>query len=173
MTTKIIRCTEADLGKLQALSAETYTDTFEPYNTQENLKAYIDDAYNSDILRQELLNKNSEFYFVEVDGDLAGYLKLNILDAQSEPMDDSFLEVQRIYVRVPFKRRGLGKIMMKFAVERAQVLKKPRMWLGVWERNFPAQRFYESMGFERYSEHKFVMGTSTQTDYILKKELEK
>jgi len=173
MTTTIRRCTVDDLETLQKLSAETYTDTFKPYNTPENMKAYIDDAYNLDTLRQELTDKNSEFYFLYVDDKLAGYLKVNILDAQSEPMDDSFLEVQRIYIRVPFKRLGLGKTLMKLAIERAQALEKPRLWLGVWENNLSAQKFYQAMGFEHYSSHKFVMGTSTQTDYILKKELEK
>jgi ribosomal protein S18 acetylase RimI-like enzyme len=27
------------------------------------------------------------------------------------------------------------------------------IWLGVWERNFKAQRFYEAWGFESFSEH--------------------
>ncbi|MFC6175912.1 GNAT family N-acetyltransferase [Companilactobacillus huachuanensis] len=172
MTTTIRRCTEDDLKTLQRLSVETYTDTFKPYNTEENMKAYIEGAYNLNTLRQELTDKNSEFYFLYIDDELVGYLKVNILDAQSEPMDDDFLEVQRIYIRVSYKRKGLGEVLMKLAIERAQSLKKPRLWLGVWEKNFAAQKFYQAMGFEHYSSHKFVMGTSTQTDYILKKELE-
>ncbi|KRM14942.1 protease synthase and sporulation negative regulatory protein pai 1 [Companilactobacillus nantensis DSM 16982] len=155
------------------MSAETYLATFGQYNTPENTQAYIHDAYALDVLRREMTNKNSEFYFLFVDQELAGYLKVNILDAQSEPLDDSFMEIQRIYIRVPFKRMGLGKVLMEFAIERAKAFKKPHVWLGVWEKNFPAQKFYQSMGFEHYSSHKFVMGTSTQTDYILKKELEK
>ncbi|CAJ1178452.1 GNAT family N-acetyltransferase [Companilactobacillus nantensis] len=173
MTTTIRRCTLDDLEILQKVSAETYLATFGQYNTPENTQAYIHDAYALDVLRREMTNKNSEFYFLFVDQELAGYLKVNILDAQSEPLDDSFMEIQRIYIRVPFKRMGLGKVLMEFAIERAKAFKKPHVWLGVWEKNFPAQKFYQSMGFEHYSSHKFVMGTSTQTDYILKKELEK
>lgn len=173
MTTTIRRCTLDDLETLQKVSAETYLATFGQYNTPENTQAYIHDAYDLDVLRREMTNKNSEFYFLFVDQELAGYLKVNILDAQSEPLDESFMEIQRIYIRVPFKRMGLGKVLMEFAIERARAFKKPHVWLGVWEKNYPAQKFYQSMGFEHYSSHKFVMGTSTQTDYILKKELEK
>lgn len=173
MTTEIKKCTLDDLQTLQKLSIETYTDTFKAFNTPENVQAYVDDAYNTEILTSELLNPNSEFYFLYSDGKLAGYLKVNISSAQSEPLGEDFMEIQRIYIRVPFKRMGLGKKLLELGIQRAKAFQKPRVWLGVWEFNMPAQKFYQSMGFERYSSHKFVMGDSTQTDYILKKELEK
>ncbi|KRN99318.1 protease synthase and sporulation negative regulatory protein pai 1 [Companilactobacillus kimchiensis] len=160
-----------DLATLQAISIETYTDTFGEFNTPANTKAYIDSAYDLTVLKTEMLNVNSEFYFMYLDEQLAGYLKVNILDAQSELMADDFLEIQRIYIRKPFKRLGLGKKLLELGLDRAQALQKKRVWLGVWEKNFPAQKFYRQMGFERYSEHKFVMGDSVQTDYILKKDL--
>lgn len=173
MTTTIQNVTIDDLSTLRDLSIETYTDTFGEFNTPENLQAYIDDAYDPEILRKELLDNNSEFYFVKVDGQLAGYLKVNILSAQSEPMPDDFLEIQRIYIRKSFKRQGLGKLLLELGLKRAQALGKARVWLGVWENNFAAQKFYQFMGFEKYRSHKFVMGDSVQTDYILKKELRK
>lgn len=61
--------------------------------------------------------------------------------------------------------------MLELGLKRAEDLNKSEVWLGVWENNLPAQKFYQYMGFERYSEHKFVMGDSIQTDYILTKEL--
>lgn len=171
MTTTIRRCTTQDVETLQKLSIETYTDTFGAFNTASNTQAYIDDAYDIKVLLQELSNPHSEFYFLYQDQELAGYLKVNILDAQSEKMPDDFLEVQRIYIRKQFKRQGLGKMLLELGIKRARDLKRQRVWLGVWEKNFPAQKFYQYMGFERYSSHKFVMGDSVQTDYILKKEL--
>lgn len=171
MTTKIRRCTTQDVETLRKLSIETYTDTFAAYNTVSNTQAYIDSAYDIKVLLKELSDVHSEFYFLYVDQELAGYLKVNILEAQSEPMADDFLEIQRIYIRKNFKRRGLGKMLLELGLKRAKDLGRKRVWLGVWEKNFPAQKFYQYMGFERYSSHKFVMGESVQTDYILKKEL--
>jgi len=173
MTIKVRRCTLADVGTLQKISIETYTDTFGDYNTLENTKAYVDEAYKTETLEQELQNNNSEFYFMFLDGKLAGYLKINILDAQSEALGDDFLEIQRIYIRKQFKRLGLGRKLMELGLQRAEALKKPRVWLGVWEKNYSAQEFYKVFGFEKFSSHKFVMGDSVQTDYILKKELRK
>lgn len=105
MTKTIKKCTTADLATLQKLSIETYTDTFGEFNTPENLQAYLNEAYNDKILTNELANPNSEFYFVYIDENLAGYLKINTLDAQSEKMPDNFLEIQRIYIRKLYKRQ--------------------------------------------------------------------
>ena len=46
-----------------------------------------------------------------------------------------------------------------------------RIWLGVWEKNFPAQKFYTDKGFRKFSEHAFVLGDDVQTDFLMKKEL--
>jgi len=171
MAVEIRKCTLDNLKTLQDISRETFTDTFGEYNTPNDLKNYLDDAYNDMVLTKELSDINSWFYFLYYDNKLAGYLKLNILDAQSENMSDNYLEIQRIYIRVPFKRLGLGTKLLEFSQEKARQLKKDHVWLGVWEKNFPAQKFYERMNFTRYSEHKFVMGESVQTDYILIKKM--
>lgn len=173
MTTTIRKCDINDLEVLQKISIETYTDTFQKFNTPENLQAYLDDAYDLDVLKSELTDPNAEFYFLYEDEKLAGYLKINVLTAQSEKMADDFLEIQRIYIRVPFKRHGFGQQLYNLALQRASDLGKKHVWLGVWENNLPAQKFYQHLGFERFSEHKFIMGDSVQTDYILKKELAK
>jgi len=171
MTVEIKKCTLDDLKTLHNLSVETYTDTFGEYNTEADLNDYLDKAYNNTELKKELTNSNSMFYFAFYDGKLAGYLKLNVLDAQSESIGDESLEIERIYIRKQFKRLGLGTKLLNFGIAKAEGLNKQSVWLGVWENNFPAQKFYQKMNFVRYSEHKFIMGESVQTDYILKKEL--
>ncbi|APU71720.1 GNAT family N-acetyltransferase [Companilactobacillus crustorum] len=171
MTIKIKKCTVKDAEELQTVSIETFADTFGPYNTVQDLNGYLDKAYDLNVLRQELNNPNSEFYFLKVDGQVAGYIKLNVFDAQTEKMTKNDLEIQRIYIREQFKRHGFGKMLLELGIDRAIKLAKENVWLGVWESNFAAQKFYESMGFKRFSEHKFIMGNSTQTDYLLKKKL--
>jgi len=171
MVTEIKKCTLDDLPVLQDLSRETYTDTFAESNTEADLNDYLDKAYNTAELTKELSDDNSNFYFLFYNQQLAGYLKLNILDAQSEKIGDDCLEIERIYIRKQFKRLGLGTKLLNFGINKANELAKKSVWLGVWENNFPAQKFYQRFDFQRYSEHKFIMGESVQTDYILKKEL--
>jgi ribosomal protein S18 acetylase RimI-like enzyme len=45
------------------------------------------------------------------------------------------------------------------------------IWLGVWEFNPRAQRFYEKNGFSFVGKHTFVLGTDPQTDLLMQKEI--
>lgn len=160
-----------ELAELKALSIKTFTDTFAKDNTPEDLKEYLDQAYTEEKLTSELQNKHSEFYFIYSDDLLAGYLKLNVNDAQTETIEEDALEIERIYIDSGFKRLGLGKMLYNKAIERAKVLSKTAIWLGVWERNFSAMKFYHTMGFTQVGEHSFFMGEDEQTDLIMKKNL--
>ncbi|MBO0421680.1 GNAT family N-acetyltransferase [Enterococcus plantarum] len=160
-----------DLVALQTLSIKTFTDTFAKDNTPEDLKEYLDQAYTEEKLTSELQNKQSEFYFIYSDDQLAGYLKINVNDAQTETIEQDALEIERIYIDSDFKRLGLGKMLYNKAIERAKELNKTAIWLGVWERNFSAMKFYRKMGFTQVGAHSFFMGEDEQTDLIMKKNL--
>lgn len=160
-----------DLQILQEVSIETFSDTFKDQNSPENMKAYLEKAYTSKKLEQELTNTSSQFFFIYLNAELAGYLKVNIDDAQSEEMDSDSLEIERIYVRSKFQKQGLGKYLMKKAIEIAGELNKKVIWLGVWEKNHNAIAFYSKNGFVKTGAHSFYMGDEEQVDYILTKTL--
>lgn len=164
------KCSVNDLEKLRDISIETFTDTFKDDNSEKDLKDYIERSYNANKLRTELLNKNSEFYFLHYLNEVAGYIKINFLDAQSEKMDLDSCEVERIYIRNKYKRNGFGKVLINKAIEIAKDKGMKKIWLGVWEKNFNAIAFYEKMGFRKIGSHSFFMGDDEQIDYILEKE---
>jgi ribosomal protein S18 acetylase RimI-like enzyme len=60
---------------------------------------------------------------------------------------------------------------MNQAIEIAKGRGKEYLWLGVWEHNERARRFYQKNGFYRIGEHTFVMGDDPQTDYLLRRNL--
>lgn len=74
------------------------------------------------------------------DGEPAGYLKLNIDEAQSEDTGADTLEIERIYLSSRYHRNGLGKHLINHALANAAQHNKTRVWLGVWEKNKPAIR---------------------------------
>jgi ribosomal protein S18 acetylase RimI-like enzyme len=45
------------------------------------------------------------------------------------------------------------------------------MWLGVWEHNPRAQRFYARFGFERVGEQVFLLDDDRQTDWIMERKI--
>lgn len=172
MTTKLTECTLDDLHELQTISIVTFTETFKDQNSPEHLKAYLDEAYDLDKLKKELKNLSSRFYFIYVDQQVAGYLKLNTDAAQTEPMGADSLEVERIYVKKAFQRYGLGKQLLNKAFEMAVEQNKKRIWLGVWEENANAIAFYRKKGFVQTGSHSFYMGDDEQVDLIMVKTLQ-
>ncbi|MDQ0430409.1 ribosomal protein S18 acetylase RimI-like enzyme [Planomicrobium stackebrandtii] len=171
MTTIIKKCTSEDLHELQIISIETYTETFKEHNTPENLAAYLEQAYPLDKLERELGIPSSDFFFIYSGEHIAGYLKLNTDEAQTEPMGGDALEVERIYVRKAFQKLGIGKQLLNKAIEMAQQQNKKTIWLGVWENNDNALAFYRKKGFVQTGSHSFYMGDDEQTDLLMAKTL--
>lgn len=171
MTTEIRRAQETDLATLKQLSITTFADTYGAYNTVEDLENYYQATYNNTRLTAELAATTTRYYLVYQDEQLAGYTKLNIDESQSEAKGPAYLEVERIYVLPAFKRLGIGRDLIEFAQNRARELGKTRIWLGVWDQNEAAQRFYNRMAFRKTGEHVFKLGTDEQRDFILEKKL--
>jgi diamine N-acetyltransferase len=171
MTIKIKKCTIEDLHTLQEISYETFNDTFKHQNSSENMEAYLERAFNLKQLEKELSTMSSEFFFVYFKNEVAGYLKVNINEAQTEDLDDESLEIERIYIRKSFQMHGLGKYLINKALEKAVEKNKMIVWLGVWEKNENAIAFYEKMGFIKTGSHSFYMGDEEQVDYIMTKTL--
>ncbi|HWL23961.1 MAG TPA: GNAT family N-acetyltransferase [Ureibacillus sp.] len=169
MTITIKKCTLEDLQVLQEISYETFNETFKDQNSPENMKTYLERAFNSKQLEKELKNSSSQFYFVYFHGEVAGYLKVNMNDAQSEDMGEDSLEIERIYLKKQFQKHGLGKYLFNQAVEVAIEHNAKKVWLGVWEKNENAIAFYEKMGFIQTGTHSFYMGDEEQNDFIMTK----
>lgn len=171
MTTAIRIATIEDLHALREIGIETFGDTFAAQNKPENMRVYLEKAFDEQQLAQELSDPGSTFYLLDDDGELAGFLKLNVGDAQSEPMGEEALEIERIYIRRAFKRRGYGRKLIELAQTAAEDQGKSKLWLGVWEKNVDAAAFYERLGFVRTGEHSFFMGDEEQTDWIMVRSL--
>ncbi|ULT59294.1 GNAT family N-acetyltransferase [Neobacillus drentensis] len=167
MTLTIKKCNHDDLRMLQEISYETFDETFKEQNSPENMNAYLEKAFNLNQLEKELAISSSQFYFVYVNSEVAGYLKVNTNEAQSEEMGDESLEIERIYIRDKFQKHGLGKFLFNKAMEIAMESNKKKIWLGVWEKNENAIAFYKKMGFVQSGAHSFYMGDEEQIDFIM------
>ena len=135
-------CTYKDLDELCKISCKTFDDAFGHLNIEDNMKIYLEQAFNKDKLKKELSNRFSFFYFLYSNDNLIGYLKLNEYDSQSDIKDPDSMEIERIYVVEDYQGKGLGSILIDKAVNEANKKNKNYLWLGVWEKNRSAIRFY-------------------------------
>ncbi|HDT8178231.1 GNAT family N-acetyltransferase [Enterococcus faecalis] len=171
MSVFIRECTVADVPELEAICQETFADTYGDGENEEDLQAHYERKFSPAVLESEILHKDSQYFFAFYNNELAGYVKLNHGDAQISYQHPQALQVERIYIRKSFKRLGLGKHLITKAIELAEEAEKETVWLGVWEHNHPAQKFYQSLGFVKTDEHDFYMGNERHTDYTMTKQL--
>ena len=165
---KIRKINIDDLETLRNLSIQTFKETFEEVNTEEDMQKYLDENLSIEKLKTELENVNSEFYFAENNGEILGYLKLNFKDAQTEKVEENHFEIERIYVLKAFLGQKIGQILFDKAIEIGREKNLEYVWLGVWEENHRAIRFYEKNDFEIFGKHDFVLGEDVQTDLLMK-----
>ncbi|RZJ78447.1 MAG: GNAT family N-acetyltransferase [Flavobacterium sp.] len=167
-TIKIERATIHDIAELQSIGRQTFYETFVEVNTEADMNAYLDDSFSDAQLLSELNNKDSQFYFAVDGGKVIAYLKLNTGLAQKENPTENGLEIERIYVLQPYHGKGVAQQLYAKALEIASNFAVDFVWLGVWEENAKAIRFYQKNGFVAFGQHEFVIGEDVQTDILMK-----
>ena len=167
----ISRVTPDELKVLQDISIQTFVDTFASYNTEEDMKQYLEKSFSLQQLTTELNTTGAEFYFARLVEQVIGYIKINTGKAQTELQDDHALEIERIYVLQAYHGKQVGQLLYESAIRIARERALEYVWLGVWEKNARALRFYEKNGFLPFGKHIFKLGNDVQTDIMVKKPL--
>ena len=164
----IRKVTLADVERLQQIGRQTFIETFAASNTEENMRAYLAKGFALEKLVAEVQEPNSAFYFAGLAGQVIGYLKVNAGPAQTEQQAGQALEIERIYVLQKFHGQQVGQLLYEQALMLATQARADYMWLGVWEENLRAIRFYKKNGFVEFDKHIFKLGDDEQTDILLK-----
>ncbi len=113
-----------DLPEILALENELFPES--PWPREEFLYEMNDNPFS--------------FLFVEVqDGVIAGYLDYWIMYENAQ--------LCNIGVRTSYKRRGIGRKLLNYCIEQAQIAGCEYLSLEVRKSNTPAIRLYESAGF--------------------------
>ena len=132
---------------------------------------YLETNFSKTVLLSELNHSNVNYYFIELENEKVGYLKLNEGNAQTELKDAKSLEIERIYLKKGYQGKGIGLQLLKKAIAVAKEKAVTYIWLGVWEENPKAIQFYKKHGFEVFDTHTFLLGSDEQTDYMMRLDL--
>ncbi|MBQ4802288.1 GNAT family N-acetyltransferase [Aquimarina sp. MMG015] len=166
---KIINVLPKDSRKLLEIGRQTFYDAFgPPYNTPENIDYYLNQSFTLEKITSEVLNPESQFFFTLYKDEIIGYFKLNTGKAQTELIKGESIEIERIYVIKEYQGKGIGQQLLDTIILIAKHQKKDFIWLGVWDENTDAIRFYERNGFKTFDKHSFMLGTDKQTDIMMK-----
>ena len=167
---RIRPATAGDAATLAEFAERVFDEVFSPGNDEGDMASYLTEAFGPDQQRAEITAPGSIVLLAEdAGGALAGYL--HILPSPVPPCvsDASALELKRLYVDPARHSLGLGKRLLDDGIVRARATGAAALWLGVWEKNFRAQKFYAREGFARVGQHDFHLGSDRQTDWILQR----
>lgn len=165
---KIRKAIPNDLGDLLHMAQTSFLQAFTVGNKPENVQAYLNEAFTIEQFEKELSNPASSFFVAELDEEIIGYTKVNQVPAQTDVHDPESLEIARLYVLEDHLGSGLGKRLLETAIDFAKENQKKYLWLGVWEMNARAIRFYEKNGLRIIGSHPFPFGDEVQTDYLMR-----
>ena len=138
-------------------------------NTPENMDKFMNEQFTRENLIKEVGAEHNIFLVAELEGETVGYARLREVPNPAELDDLAAIELARIYSVQSRIGKGVGSALLERCIEVAAGQKKQVIWLGVWEKNQHAISFYERWGFEKFSEHEFILGDDVQTDWLMKK----
>lgn len=151
--------TPADAAALAELGERTFRDAFAKDNRPDDLELYVKKTYGEAQQRRELEDPAKTAIVVEENGALIAFAQL--------VREEGRIEIARFYVDRHHHGSGIARDLMQYVLDTARELGAREVWLGVWERNPRAIRFYEKCGFVDVGSHPFLVGTDLQTDRLM------
>jgi diamine N-acetyltransferase len=166
---QIRRATVDDAAVLADLGARTFSETFAADNSEENMSAYLAEAFNLEQQTLELNDPNAVVLLAENGRVASGYSIIRVGHVPDEVTGPDAVELVRLYVTKDSWGTGVGPALMASSIREAQELGFRTVWLGVWENNHRAQAFYRKWGFEVVGTHVFQLGDDPQTDFLMQR----
>src|SRR5450759_1498327 len=125
--------TAKDAALLAELGARTFSDTFGPDNTLEDMAAYLGATFGPEKQAVELADPRMTFFIAEIDGAPAGYAQLRS-GGTDGVTGAKPIEVVRFYAAKEWIGRGVGPALMRACLDEAHRAGFQTLWLGVWKR---------------------------------------
>lgn len=163
----IRHATVSDADALSAFAAHVFHETFAPDNDPLDMHAYLTDAFTPVKQAAEIADPSRVCLIAEVGDAMAGYAMLR--DDTTDPLVPGGrpVELQRFYVDRAWHGHGVAAQLMAACLHEAAERGGVTLWLGVWERNARAIRFYTKQGFADIGSQEFRLGSDLQTDRVM------
>jgi ribosomal protein S18 acetylase RimI-like enzyme len=122
----------------------------------------LDKEFSTEKLKLDLLDKNTEYFFIQEDLKTVGFLKTKYNKSTTFSAENS-LKLDKIYVLPDFKGKGIEKLALLKIIENSRKLDVKNIFLGVINTNWGAINFYEQLGFKFHSKTTLDMPYFKQT----------
>ena len=169
MSLQIRRATLADAEALSAIAIATYTETWGDSYPPQDLHDFLQAHYGIESQRTELSDPRSAVWLL-LDADaVVGYLAAGANTLPHADARQGDIELKRLYILAAHQNGGHGARLMDAFMAWLDHPVRRTLWVGAWEENFGAQRFYARYGCSKAGEYDFVVGDSRDREFILRR----
>ena len=172
MSLEIRRATAKDISLISALGITTCYEAYFELDPSKDLADYCVKFFSLEQISAELKDENSTFLIAELNEKVVGYAKLREGKKIECLKGKNAIEVQRIYILEKMKGKRIGAELMNRCFEIAREKSFEMLWLGVWDKNVAAQKFYEKIGMKNIGTTDFSDGKNEFINLVFAKEIE-
>jgi ribosomal protein S18 acetylase RimI-like enzyme len=158
-----------DAALVASMGTRTFVDSFGGSNRPEDIDEYVAVHFSMDQVSVELRDPATTFLLLFEHGAAIGYAKLVAGETPSTIRGPAPVELARIYLERDAIGKGHGAKLLHACLDTAGRKGFETIWLGVWDHNDRAIRFYERMDFRRAGELTFILGRQRQTDFVMER----
>lgn len=166
---RIRRAEISDAPVLSRLGRDTFVAAFGHMYPPEDLMAFLAEAYATDTFVEYLRLDGHALWIAEADGRAVGYAQVGPCTLPHAEVTPGCGELKRLYVDPKAQNGGLGGRLADTALDWLSAPGR-RLWIGVWSKNFGAQRFYARRGFAKVGEYEFPVGATRDHEFVLSRE---
>lgn len=147
---KLIKALITDSFDLKNICIDAYSKNFYNHWNDGGLKWYLKTEFSTERLNADLLDNNTDYYFIKHEQQTIGFIKIrNNLDVKLSI--ENAVELEKIYVLPEYKGKGIGKLALKEIIKITKERGKKNLFLCVIDTNKSAIKFYEKMDFKFHS----------------------
>jgi diamine N-acetyltransferase len=163
----IRHATQSDAALLARLQEKTFRDTFEATNSTDDMTDHCATHYGTALQEREILDPDLHTLVCEDQGALIGFAQLRWKACPIACDAKRPAEIQRLYIDKEWHGKGIAQQLMRQSIALLQNGGADQVWLGVWEKNPRAIRFYNKFDFVEVGAHVFMVGSDAQRDIIM------
>lgn len=160
-----------DAEAIADLSRRTFLESFARYNTEENMRLYLEEQFPRARQIAEVGAPGRVFLLACREDRLVGFASMRESPPPEGLQGRNAIEIVQLYSDQQMIGKGVGPALMQACLDIARQQGREWIWLGVWEHNERAKAFYAKWGFERFGQHLFFVGLDAQTDWWMRRRL--
>jgi MFS family permease len=163
--------TVADAAAIAELGERTFRDTFADSHDAERMEVYVAEAFAAETIAAEIADPAVTYLLAyptaASSGPPLGYAKLEVGEPPACVAGPTPIELARLYVERELHGSGLAAALMDACLDEARRRGRATLWLGVWDRNPRARRFYEKRGMRTVGSKPFLFAGEAMEDLVM------